>query len=139
MRASMLVRPLPDRCRAFALCWISGVAMSLAAMTSAKAAAPLYDPVVLNIGLTCQWQRRCIGQQRHALKSARKYMEKADPPLWRIHLCNRNAGRSRERIDWIGFDNCIRNAMLQPPPPPPPLPPPSRIRHPKRKRHYNRS
>lgn len=105
----------------------------LAIGTQAGAAAPLYDPVVLNIGLNCQWQQRCIGQQRKAMKAARKYIAKTDPPLWRIHLCNRNAGRAPERVDWIGFNNCIRNTALRPPPPPPIAPPPKR--HSRRHRH----
>jgi hypothetical protein len=35
----------------------------------------------------------------------------AYPPL-------RNAARSTDRLDWIGFDNCIKNRALQPLPPP---------------------
>jgi hypothetical protein len=89
----------------------------LAAAFEAHAAAPIYDPVVLNIGVNCQWQQRCIGKQRRAMKDARDYIAKTNPPLWRIHLCNRNAARSRDRIDWVGFNNCIRNAALPPLPP----------------------
>ena len=76
---------------------------------------PLYDGVVLNIGLNCQWQPRCMARQRKAMSDARNFLAKKRPPLWRIHLCNRNAGRTRERVDWVGFNNCIRNADLAPP------------------------
>jgi hypothetical protein len=93
----------------------------------ARAAAPIYNAVALNIGVNCQWQQRCIGKQRRAMDDARKYMSKASLPLWRIHLCNRNAARSRARVDWIGFNNCIRNPALQPPPRP--------ARHSRRKRY----
>ena len=87
---------------------------------SAYAVAPLYDPVALNIGVNCQWQQRCIRTQRRAMDAAHKYMAKYNPPLWRIHLCNRNAARTPDRVDWVGFNNCIRNTALQPPPPQPP-------------------
>ena len=100
----------------------------LPAATAAHATAPLYDPVSLNIGLACQWQQRCIGQQQRAMKRALKYVKKYKPPSWRIHLCNRNAARKRGRIDWIGFDRCVRNVALRPPPPPPPPPPKRRKR-----------
>jgi len=86
----------------------------LAAGSEARAAAPIYDPVVLNIGVNCQWQQRCIGKQRRAMKDARAYIARTNPPLWRVHLCNRNAARSRDRLDWIGFNNCIRNPDLRP-------------------------
>lgn len=96
--------------------WIAvGVAAMLAMSGTAFAAAPIYDPVMLNIGVNCQWQKHCISKQRRAMESARKYIEKRNPPLWRIHVCNRNAARSPERVDWIGFNNCIRNRALQPP------------------------
>ena len=93
------------------------LAVAVAGGTPTYAVAPLYDAVALNIGVNCQWQQRCIGKQRRAMNDARKYIAKYNPPLWRIHLCNRNAGRGTERVDWIGFNNCIRNTALQPPPP----------------------
>jgi hypothetical protein len=92
----------------------------LSGVTAAPAAAPLFDPVKLNIGLACQWQQRCISQQERAMKRSLKFVRKYQPPTWRIHLCNRNAARKRGRVDWIGFDKCIRNTALRPPPPPPP-------------------
>jgi hypothetical protein len=78
-------------------------------------AAPLYDSVSLNIGLNCQWQARCIAQQRKAMKRALSYVSRKQPAAWRIHQCNRNAARKRYRVDWVGFDNCIRNATLKAP------------------------
>jgi hypothetical protein len=94
--------------------------LTVSGAAAAPAAAPLYDPVSLNIGLACQWQERCISKQKSAHKRALKYVRKYKPPTWRIHLCNRNAARTRGRVDWIGFDKCIRNEALRPPPPPPP-------------------
>ena len=82
----------------------------------ARSPAPLYDPVVLNIGLSCQWQDRCISVQKKAMKRSLKFVEKSRPPTWRIELCNRNASRKRNRVDWVGFNNCIRNATLRPAP-----------------------
>ena len=96
--------------------------LALPAMAAAWSAAPLYDPVSLNIGLACQWQERCIGKQQKAMKRALKFVKKYRPPTWRIQLCNRNAARKRGRVDWVGFDHCVRNAALRPPPPPPPAP-----------------
>jgi hypothetical protein len=75
--------------------------------------APLYDPAALNIGINCQWQQRCMASQLRAKKRALAFVRKKQPPVWRIHLCNRNASRGRNRVDWIGFDNCIRNAALR--------------------------
>jgi hypothetical protein len=87
----------------------------LSAGSEAPAMAPLYDPVVLNIGISCQWQQSCERRQRKAMTDAAEYIAATHPPLWRIHLCNRNAGRSRDRVDWIGFNACIRNPALTPP------------------------
>jgi hypothetical protein len=80
----------------------------------AQAGAPLSDPVALNIGISCQWQQRCIKDQKKAMKRALKFVKKSEPPLWRVQLCNRNAARQRSRVDWVGFDNCIRNSVLRP-------------------------
>ena len=82
----------------------------------AGASAPLADPVALNIGISCQWQQRCIKDQKKAMKRALKYVGKYQPPPWRVQLCNRNAARQRSRVDWVGFDNCIRNSILRPAP-----------------------
>lgn len=91
----------------------SVVAFALVASARpARAAAPLYDPVVLNIGINCQWQQRCQQQQRKAMADAAKFIAAKHPPLWKIHLCNRNARRSTARVDWVGFNRCIRNKQL---------------------------
>jgi hypothetical protein len=97
--------------------WMALAALALAWAASAAEvrAAPLHDSVSLNIGLNCQWQQRCIAEQKRAMKRALKYVRNEKPPGWRIHLCNRNASRRRFRVDWVGFNNCIRNASLRPP------------------------
>ena len=84
----------------------------------ARGAAPITDPSTLNIGLNCQWKQRCIHDHQRAKTRAIKYVQKYGPPTWRVQLCNRNARRGTLRVDWLGFDHCIRNAALQPPPPP---------------------
>lgn len=81
---------------------------------SAALGGNLADPVMLNIGLSCQWQQQCMARQKTAMTKSLKYVAKYRPPQWRIHLCNKNAKRSRSRIDWIGFDHCIRNDSLRP-------------------------
>jgi hypothetical protein len=86
----------------------------LASRADSHALAPLYDPVVLNVGISCQWQRSCERRQLKAMSSARKFIARTHPPLWRIQLCNRNAWRGAARVDWIGFNNCIRNKRLRP-------------------------
>jgi hypothetical protein len=43
-----------------------------------------------------------------------KFIDKRQPPLWRVNTCNRNAARGRSRVDWVGFDNCIRNEDVRP-------------------------
>jgi hypothetical protein len=89
------------------------------AAAEAQPRAPLQDAVALNIGLNCQWQQGCMTKQQRAMKKALKYVQKYRPAAWRVQLCNRNAGRKRYRVDWVGFDNCIRNAALRPLPPRP--------------------
>jgi len=78
----------------------------------AEARPMLYDAVALNIGVNCQWQQQCMGKQRNAMKRALYYVETRRPPHSRIQLCNRNASRGRNRVDWIGYENCIRNTSL---------------------------
>ena len=90
-----------------------------AGSAEAKSSAPLADPVALNIGLSCQWAQPCIKKQTKAMNRALKYLKNEDPPSWRLAMCNRNASRKRNRVDWVGFNNCIRNAQLRPPPPRP--------------------
>jgi len=79
----------------------------------------LGDPIALNIGLGCGWQDQCIAAQKRAMTKSLKFVAKYRPPEWRVHLCNRNAARSSARVDWVGFDHCVRNEALRPPPPPP--------------------
>ena len=88
----------------------------LAAGSQARARPPLNDPVTLNIGFVCQWQPRCMSQQKKAMKRSLKNVRKEQPPTWRIEMCNRNASRNRYRVDWVGFENCIRNTTLRPAP-----------------------
>jgi hypothetical protein len=71
------------------------------------------DPVALNIGVNCQWNSRCMAQQRSAMKRALGYVSSQHPPQWRVQLCNRNAARGGYRVDWVGFDHCIRNSALR--------------------------
>ena len=96
------------------------IALSVLALMGAgpqaPAMAPLYDPVVLNIGINCQWQKGCEQRQRNAMMHAAQFIAATHPPLWRIHLCNRNARRGQARVDWVGFNGCIRNSSLAPPP-----------------------
>jgi hypothetical protein len=97
--------------------WGRVVVAALALMASggeASALAPLYDTVTLNIGVNCQWQHSCIAEQSRAMKRALKYVQKYQPPSWRIHACNKNASRGSYRVDWVGFDNCVRNTDVRP-------------------------
>jgi hypothetical protein len=79
----------------------------------------LADPVALNIGLICQWDEECIYDHKVAMRKALKYVAKYHPPQWRIEQCNRNASRGKSRVDWIGFNQCVRNAGLTYVPPAP--------------------
>jgi len=81
--------------------------------------APLNNPALLNIGLSCRWEQKCMSVQRKAMKRGLAYVRKARPPAWRVQLCNRNASRGYQRVDWVGFDHCIRNQSLRPAPPRP--------------------
>lgn len=91
---------------------------AFAAAANAQPLPPLYDAVALNIGINCQWQPRCMNDQHRAMQRALKFVQKYQPPMWRIQQCNRNASRSPQRVDWAGYDHCIRNASLQYTPPP---------------------
>jgi hypothetical protein len=88
-------------------------ALALAAAAAAKT-PPMRNPVLLNIGFVCRWESRCVERQQRAMKRALAYVRSARPPAWKVQLCNRNASRSRGRgrVDWIGFNNCIRNPKL---------------------------
>ena len=89
-----------------------------AAPADARSKAPLHNPAIINIGFVCQWNLKCMNRQEQAMRRALKHVEKYDPPTWKIQLCNRNASRTRTRVDWIGYNNCIRNAALKRPAPP---------------------
>ena len=91
-------------------------ALAAIPLIEGAARAPvLHDGVALNIGVNCQWQPRCMAQQRAAMNHGLKFVSKTRPPQWRIQLCNRNANRGGNRVDWIGFDHCIRNSGLRQP------------------------
>jgi hypothetical protein len=81
--------------------------------TAAEARPPIHDSVRLNIGINCRWERKCIAAQHKAMDAALKYVRKVRPAASRIQMCNRNASRGRNRVDWVGFNNCIRNATLR--------------------------
>jgi hypothetical protein len=91
-------------------------ALAAIPLTASAARAPvLHDAVALNIGVNCQWQPRCMAQQRSAMNRALRFVAKMRPPQWRIQLCNRNASRGGNRVDWIGFEHCIHNSALRQP------------------------
>jgi hypothetical protein len=92
-----------------------GAVLLMTAMPAGAAPgrAILYDPVALNIGVGCQWQVRCIAQQRAAMVSALSYVARKKPSQSFVHLCNRNASRGGGRVDWVGYENCIRNPRLK--------------------------
>jgi hypothetical protein len=78
----------------------------------AHARGIVHDPVALNIGVNCQWQSHCIKLQRAAMTRSLAFVAAAQPPQWKIQLCNRNANRGGNRVDWVGFDHCIANSVL---------------------------
>jgi hypothetical protein len=105
--------------------WAFAAAAVLAAVTGSAGAdawsnapPPLYDPVFLNLGFVCRWEARCMDRQDDAMKRSLKYVRTKRQPAWRVQLCNRNAGRKGQRVDWIGFEHCIRNEALRPAPAP---------------------
>ena len=53
--------------------------------------------------------------QRAGMKHALGYVATSKPQQWRVQMCNRNAARGGYRVDWIGFNNCIRNLALKRP------------------------
>jgi hypothetical protein len=93
---------------------LAAAALAALPLSASAARTPvLHDSVSLNIGVNCQWQPRCMSDQRAAMNRALRYVSKAHPPQWRIHVCNRNASRGGNRVDWIGFDHCIRNSAIR--------------------------
>lgn len=71
-------------------------------------------PVLRNIGVTCQWQVACMEKQQSAMRNALLFVSRKSPPAWKVQTCNRNASRRKLRVDWVGFNNCIRNPNLRP-------------------------
>ena len=93
---------------------VSAAASAILIVSSAASARGIvHDPVTLNIGVNCQWQSSCMKLQRSAMKRSLAYVSANQPPQWKIQLCNRNASRGGERVDWVGFDHCINNAALK--------------------------
>jgi len=87
----------------------------LAPCSKARARPLLHNPVALNIGVNCRWETRCMALQNAAMKRALRYVATAHPPQHQVQLCNRNARRGGDRVDWIGYDHCIRNRALRRP------------------------
>jgi hypothetical protein len=87
----------------------------LSAGAEASRRPPIGNPALLNIGFVCRWQSACMNRQQKAMNRSLKYVRKYRPPAWKVQLCNRNASRKSTRVDWIGFDNCIRNPNLRRP------------------------
>lgn len=87
------------------------IALAGAAPLAARR-APLHDPVLIRIGTICRWDRTCIQQQQSAMTAALQYVARKSPPPARLHVCNRNASRGLDRVDWVGFYNCIRNRRI---------------------------
>jgi hypothetical protein len=96
--------------------WAAAAAAMIIVLAPRDAAARaiLHDPVSLNIGVNCQWQSRCMSEQHWAMRHALDYVARARPPHSRVYLCNRNAKRAGNRVDWIGFNHCIHNRALTP-------------------------
>ena len=98
--------------------WILGAAAAFAMLpmeAGANARAILYDAVALNIGINCQWQTGCMANQRSAMKHALAYVARERPSQWRVQQCNRNASRGPNRVDWVGYNHCIRNLAIKSP------------------------
>ena len=91
---------------------VLAVALLAGVGTAVKAAPLIHNPALLNIGLLCKWDARCIKRQERAMGRAVSYVKKRRPPQWKIQACNRNAARGRNRVDWIGYVNCITNPRL---------------------------
>ena len=111
-RFSFACGPLKPRA---AMRWtvaIAPLALGSAALAAGRHSL-IHDPVALNIGVNCQWQSRCMAQQRTAMSRALSYVAKRRPPKYQIQLCNRNARRAGNRVDWIGYEHCIRNPALK--------------------------
>lgn len=100
-----------------ALALVMASCVTAAASAGTVLRGQLADPVSLNIGLTCQWDEDCMADHKTAMHKALKFVAKYRPPQWRIEQCNRNASRGKARVDWIGFNQCVRNEGLRYNPP----------------------
>lgn len=84
--------------------------------TDASARTRQAHPVIQNIGGLCGWRKQCMALQQRSMQSALSFVASSRRlPMWRVHLCNRNASRASNKIDWVGFDACIRNKKLKRP------------------------
>lgn len=88
------------------------IALFGAAVSAAARRPPLRDPALIRVGILCRWERGCMQKQQSAMTSALRYVDRKSPPVARIHACNRNASRGVDRVDWVGFNNCIRNPRI---------------------------
>ena len=75
--------------------------------------APLNDPASLNIGFICRWDTKCMRKQEKAMSRAHRYVRSKRPPALQVQQCDRNASRGYGRVDWVGFNNCIRNRAIR--------------------------
>jgi hypothetical protein len=71
-------------------------------------------PVLGNIASTCRWQRACIARQEIAMRQALAFVGQRQTSVRKVELCNRNAARRGRGVDWVGFNNCIRNPKVKP-------------------------
>ena len=91
---------------------LGGLVLGAAGASAWSRPPPLKDPALLNIGYVCRWDNRCIAKQQKAMKAALHYVKK-HRTVWKVEICNRNAGRNGTRKDWIGFNNCNRNPDIR--------------------------
>ena len=69
----------------------------------------------LNIGVNCQWQSRCMEPASTAMKRALNYVAGEASAAVASSTVQPQCGRGGYRVDWIGFDHCIRNKSLRRP------------------------
>ena len=79
-----------------------------------EAEARQSHPVLRNIAATCRWQRACIARQEIAMRQALAFVGQRQTSVRKVELCNRNAARRNRGVDWVGFNNCIRNPKIKP-------------------------
>ena len=71
-------------------------------------------PVMGNIASICRWQRACIARQEIAMRQALFFVGQRQTSVRKVELCNRNAARRNRGVDWVGFNNCVRNPKVKP-------------------------